>query len=630
MRNSHNAYLLHPNGSGAPGLTILNVPASSETSASVDADINRPDRVLLSGGFSNWRQSDDPILSPALQVNGDLGNFTREELERIALAELARVQSTSYRSTITEQENRCAVLADDPTQLTVFLETYGGILGLEPLLAGVSHPDFPTPEELAVSFREDGCTLSYALRQPVDRNRCDWCGRCGPVCPEDCLDPNLFIDPARCTMCGECVRVCPEDAIDLYRFEQREIEAAALILIGNPGIEVPPGTDRVFQADNLEPLFASFLPRQIDEIISWDATSCQFGRQRETGCTRCLSACGYGAISKSPQGIRVDHTACVECGSCVAACPTGAMQYLRCTDKQFIEWFTTAGPAPGTAVVLGNEESLQRIWWKRSAPPDTPVIFFEHPQIRTLTAAHFLFLLGMGMGRILLLDSDDLPDRLPLADQVRTANVIFSELFDTAEKIIVIAPDSLRKTGQGDTTSPLPRFFTPEVFAGRRDLLASTLSLLLHLAGERDTLLSGDSFSAFGRVECDPNRCTHCGACLNECRIGALASDPETLALQHTGILCIQCSTCAHVCPENALALHQGLYLARDFFHPRELTRAEPIVCPACGKPFGTRKSYERITAILKARDPDGAHHEVLAYCETCRVVKMFETDQHG
>ena len=72
----------------------------------------------------------------------------------------------------------------------------------------------------------------------------------------------------------------------------------------------------------------------------------------------------------------------------------------------------------------------------------------------------------------------------------------------------------------------------------------------------------------------------------------------EGITLFQKNILCVQCNACVAVCPENALALKPGLVLSELFFVTQELTRAEPIQCLECGKPFGTKKSYERIVKV--------------------------------
>ena len=47
-------------------------------------------------------------------------------------------------------------------------------------------------------------------------NKCDFCGTCVGVCPENCIDlveAELNIDHQICTMCYKCVWICPVEAL---------------------------------------------------------------------------------------------------------------------------------------------------------------------------------------------------------------------------------------------------------------------------------------------------------------------------------------------------------------------------------------------------------------------------------
>jgi pyruvate formate lyase activating enzyme len=56
--------------------------------------------------------------------------------------------------------------------------------------------------------------------------------------------------------------------------------------------------------------------------VHWIETRC-------IGCGTCIEACPNGALSQLPNGeIRVDRQRCQGCGECAAACPTNAMELL--------------------------------------------------------------------------------------------------------------------------------------------------------------------------------------------------------------------------------------------------------------------------------------------------------------
>jgi len=626
METSFYAYFIHYNGSGAP---VLKKKSDEFQPGNRFSSQNKSEKIYLAGGFSSFTQQTSHPLSPTLQLNGDLANLSTDALQQIGLAEFNRLNATSYRSYTQEPDNRVVVLARNAASLSHFLETYGGVLEIEPLLIGSYHPEYNTADELELEAIQKGCRIQYMVRKPVDLDKCNYCAACGPVCPENCLDENLSIDMSRCNYCNECVKICPNNAIDLYRVEKYSLEFPALVLLDQVQVKLPHDLTHVYQPDSLEGLFSSLVPINVEETISWTSTCCQCSSRENTGCTTCLDACHHDALKLEQGKITINYNNCVECSACMASCPTGALQFLRFSDQQFINWFGAVQPKQNSTIILGNEQELHKLWWKRNLNGfEQPIVFLEYPNIRALTSMHLLFLLSLGANRIILLDDALSCQNKPIASQVNIANTIFSTLFSGSERITIDSSANLPNILLNNEPTPLKNFYHDFSFSNRRQKFGSLLSFLLAQSTPQDGLLSGEPFHHFGSIGCDDDLCTHCGACLNECHIEALTTESETLSLNHLGILCVQCKSCVDVCPENALTMKPGLLLAPGFVTQRELTRAEPISCLQCGKQFGTKKSYDRIVAILESQNSTMMENSVLEYCETCRVIKIFEAQQ--
>jgi NAD-dependent dihydropyrimidine dehydrogenase PreA subunit len=307
------------------------------------------------------------------------------------------------------------------------------------------------------------------------------------------------------------------------------------------------------------------------------------------------------------------------------------MQYELFDDQCFVEWFEKVKIRKNSVIIIGKEKQLHALWWKRNLPDNENFLFLEHPNFRTLTSMHLLFLLSMGAGKVILLEEPDFIASHPVAKEIQFANTIFSSLFGVDESVAVATRQNLSGILAETSTSPLSLSYSNFSFTNRREKLGAILKYLINqtdAASDEITTLTGRAFDAYGSVICDVKKCTHCGACLNDCKINALTSNEEELSLNHLGINCTQCSVCVQVCPEEALELQQGLQLAPAFFAPRELTRAEPVVCPECNKAFGTKKSFDRVMAKLKEHNSFSPENNFFEYCEKCRVVKLFESHQ--
>ncbi len=52
----------------------------------------------------------------------------------------------------------------------------------------------------------------------LQENRCDFCGTCVGVCPQDAIaldEAQWQVHVERCTLCGSCVQICPMHALEL-------------------------------------------------------------------------------------------------------------------------------------------------------------------------------------------------------------------------------------------------------------------------------------------------------------------------------------------------------------------------------------------------------------------------------
>ncbi|MFO7800746.1 MAG: ATP-binding protein [Desulfovermiculus sp.] len=88
----------------------------------------------------------------------------------------------------------------------------------------------------------------------------------------------------------------------------------------------------------------------------------------------------------------------------------------------------------------------------------------------------------------------------------------------------------------------------------------------------------------------DPETCTQCGECREMCRFGAISEDFQVLA-EH----CEGCALCSHVCPVQAVHMHERL--CGQWYE--STTRFGPLVHASLG--IGEENSGKLVTTVRKA-----------------------------
>lgn len=128
---------------------------------------------------------------------------------------------------------------------------------------------------------------------------CIKCDRCRSVCPQNCISlatvedgllkarsPKLDYHKGACTFCGKCQEVCPTGAVRSF----------------------DPAVERIGTAQ-LNP----------DRCVAWSSPG---------SCTKCMDACGYGAVSFDGGYPQVDVGKCNGCGFCEYVCPALSLRSL--------------------------------------------------------------------------------------------------------------------------------------------------------------------------------------------------------------------------------------------------------------------------------------------------------------
>ena len=374
-------------------------------------------------------------------------------------------------------------------------------------------------------------------------------------------------------------------------------------------------------------------------FINFEESLCAHSRSSITGCTRCLDLCPTGAITPNGNAVAIDANVCAGCGSCASVCPTGAASYaLPSADalmrrlRTLLQTYRKAGGSD--AIVLFHdgehgEEIIDALARFGAGLPAhvLPLRVNEVTQLGPeMLAAAFAY---GASGVAIVTRARQRHDITALRRAVETSDSIISALgFGTGLVRIIETddPDQLRAmldaAPRGITTQK-PAGFVPR--GAKRGVLETTFRELRLAAPTPIDVVPLAPGAPFGGVKLDVEGCTLCHACVTACPTGALSDNPDRAMLRFTESLCVQCGLCESTCPEKVITIEPRLDFRAWDTPLRVLKEEEPFNCIACGKPFGTRSSIDRVLAKLGEKHwmfqgANAKRLDVIKMCADCRV----------
>ncbi|TKT73541.1 4Fe-4S dicluster domain-containing protein [Afipia massiliensis] len=374
-------------------------------------------------------------------------------------------------------------------------------------------------------------------------------------------------------------------------------------------------------------------------FIHFEESLCAHSRSNITGCTRCLDLCPTGAITPNGNAVVIDPNVCAGCGACASVCPTGAASYslpgadaLMRRLRTLLQTYRKAGGENGVVLFHDGDhgesliDALAR--FGDGLPANVlPVRVNEVTQLGPESLAA-VFAYG-GTGVALLMRAQPRHETAGLRRAADMSGTIAAAL-GFGEGVVRILetddPDQLRAmldAMPAGVTSPNPANFVPR---GAKRGVLETMFRELHLAAPTPVNVVPLAPGApFGSVQLNVEGCTLCHACVTACPTNALSDNPDRAMLRFTESLCVQCGLCEATCPEDVITLEPRLDFQAWNAPLRVLKEEEPFHCIACGTPFGTRSSIERVLSKLQEKHWmfEGANArrlDVIKMCADCRV----------
>lgn len=374
-------------------------------------------------------------------------------------------------------------------------------------------------------------------------------------------------------------------------------------------------------------------------FVDFAADLCAHSRSRIVGCTRCLDLCPTGAIVPAGNSVAISAEICAGCGSCAAACPTGAAGYALPSSEALLRRVRTLLLTYHDAGGMGADVLFHD--GKHGAPLIVALARFgdglpanvlpvQVNEVTQLGLESWTAPLAWGARSVRGLG----PARSPrgstgLGQTLTIANLLTEALGYGPESCRLIEtddPDALRtELGRIPPGVPSPRPATFLPVGRKRGVLESAMVELHRAAPQPLDTVALPAGAPFGALDINVEGCTLCLSCVAACPTGALSDSPEKPALYFSESACVQCGLCANTCPERVIALEPRLNF-RAWNAPRRLVKEEePFHCIACGKPFGTRSTVERIVAKLEGKHwmysgQNARRLDLVKMCDSCRV----------
>ena len=382
-------------------------------------------------------------------------------------------------------------------------------------------------------------------------------------------------------------------------------------------------------------------------FVNFDAGLCAHGRNRRTGCTRCLDLCPTGAITPGKDSVQISAEVCAGCGACSAVCPTGAVTYAlpppastAARLRALLLGFAEAG-GRDPVVLLHDDahgEALLHALARHGDGLPARVLPLRVNEVSQLDLGALAGALAWGAAGVRLL----LPSRRPHGAEGVFRNLDYLE---AALSGLGLASAPLPRAAAIETDDPfslaealvpalaLRADRAPAAFLamGEPREIARAALRALHAAASpaAPQAVPLPKLAPFGLARVETAGCTLCLACTTVCPTGALSANPDAPELRFLEDACVQCGLCANTCPERVIALEPRLNFAPEASAPQVVKAEAPFPCARCGKVFGTRSSIERVKAKLAGSGhwmfQDPARLAVLELCEDCRVVEATE-----
>ncbi len=355
------------------------------------------------------------------------------------------------------------------------------------------------------------------------------------------------------------------------------------------------------------------------KFTTYDKTICQYNERREVICSKCEEVCPSVAITKddTTKVLTFSQIDCHGCGGCISVCPSGALDYAPSNKQALFEMSNFyENTHPLITPEKMNIQNLQ-IDLKQNVLP------FAIEGEKFLDETAFLTLAQIS-GSQLIFYTDFISKGS--GDAIRIVNDIYQKRYGKDAIIVAMNEEELEQALEEVSFVEDSHFNFNQEGLKKREIFSHRLQKIV---GNDDLgeVKTGEHIH-YGHVKVNEDKCTLCLVCVGACNVDALQADASDNTLRLNPSLCTSCGYCEVSCPESdCLEIERDVIkLQPMWFKENILAQDELFACVECGKEFATKKSVEKIAAVMEpifAADP--VKTRSLYCCADCKPKIMMQ-----